>query len=137
MEYSIRLNAVNNPEKNIRAFATLTFGESFKITNIAVLQNNEGKMFISMPRFKSKERTERNEAVYKDICNPITKEFREELYENILELYEEMDESGRAELVQETNDAAIPEFSVKVSPYERDRSNILGLAVFILRTALW
>ena len=128
MEYSIKLNAVNNPEKSIRAFATLTFGESFKITNIAVLQNNEGKIFVSMPRFRSNERTEQNEAVYKDICNPITKDFRDELYENILELYEQMDETGRTEVIQETKDTAIPEFSVKVTPYEREGSNVLGLA---------
>lgn len=127
MEYSIKLNSVNNPEKSIRAFAALTFGESFKITNIAVLKNNEGKVFISMPRFKSNERTERNEAVYKDICNPITKEFREELYENILELYEEMDETGRTEIAQETKAMTIPEFSVKVTPYGREGSNMLGL----------
>ncbi|WP_243140864.1 septation protein SpoVG family protein [Candidatus Galacturonibacter soehngenii] len=82
MEYAIKLNAVNQTEKSIKAFATLTFGESFKITNTAVLTNQEGKTFVSMPRYRSNERTEQNEAVYKDICNPITKEFREELYEN-------------------------------------------------------
>lgn len=100
MEYAIKLNAVNNQEKSIKAFATLTFGESFKITNIAVLQNSEGKTFVSMPRFRS-NRTEQNEAVYKDICNPITKDFREELYNNILELYDEMDETGRTEVSRE------------------------------------
>lgn len=127
MEYAIKLNAVNNQEKSIKAFATLTFGESFKITNIAVLQNSEGKTFVSMPRFRS-NRTEQNEAVYKDICNPITKDFREELYNNILELYDEMDETGRTEVSRELRGAQEPEFSVKVTPYEREGSNILGLA---------
>ncbi len=128
MEYAIKLNAVNNPEKSVKAFATLTFGESFKITNIAVLQNSEGNTFVSMPRFRSNERTEQNEAVYKDICNPITKDFREELYNNILELYDEMDETGRTEVTRELQGAEEPEFSVKVTPYEREGSNILGLA---------
>lgn len=128
MEYSIKLNAVNNPEKSVKAFATLTFGESFKITNIAILQNSEGKTFVSMPRFRSNERTEQNEAVYKDICNPITKDFREELYDNILGLYDEMDESGRTEVTRELEGSEEPEFSVKVTPYEREGSNILGLA---------
>jgi DNA-binding cell septation regulator SpoVG len=127
MEYEIKLNAVNQTEKSVKAFATLTFGESFKITNIAVLTNQEGKTFVSMPRYRSNERTEQNEAVYKDICNPITKEFREELYDNILELYEEMDETGRTELVRDNQGAEEPEFSVKVTPYEREGSNILGL----------
>ncbi len=30
MNYSIKLNAVNNPDKNVKAFATVTFGDSFK-----------------------------------------------------------------------------------------------------------
>lgn len=126
MEYSIKLNAVNNTEKSVKAFATLTFGESFKITNIAVLTNNEGRTFVSMPRYRSNER--KNEAVYKDICNPITKDFREELYDNILELYDEMDETGRTEVTRELQGTQEPEFSVKVTPYEREGSNILGLA---------
>jgi DNA-binding cell septation regulator SpoVG len=128
MEYSIKVNAVNQAEKSVKAFATLTFGESFKITNIAVLTNQEGKTFVSMPRYRSNERTEQNEAVYKDICNPITKEFREELYDNILEVFEKMDKTGRTELSREHQGAEKPEFSVKVTPYEREGSNILGLA---------
>lgn len=79
MEYAIKLNAVNNPDVSVRAFATVTFGESFKITNVAVVEGKGNKPFVSMPSFKSKERDEHNQAVYKDVCNPITKEFREEL----------------------------------------------------------
>lgn len=29
MNYSIKLNAVNNPDKNVKAFATVTFGDCF------------------------------------------------------------------------------------------------------------
>ena len=36
MEYSIQLNAVNNPDKRVRAFATLVFGDSFKVTNVEI-----------------------------------------------------------------------------------------------------
>ncbi len=41
MEYSIQLNAVNNPEKSVRAFATVVFGDSFKVTNVAVQERQE------------------------------------------------------------------------------------------------
>lgn len=40
-----------------------------------------------MPRYRSNERDEKNSVIYKDVCNPITAEFREELYTNILEAY--------------------------------------------------
>ena len=55
MKYSIKLNAVNNPDKNVKAFATVTFGDCFKITNIAVVKSQEAEPFVSMPSFKSKE----------------------------------------------------------------------------------
>ena len=85
MEYSIQLNAVNNPDKSVRAFATLVFGDSFKVTNVAVIEGSKGN-FVSMPSFRTKERDGYNNPVYKDVCNPITKEFREELYSDILKL---------------------------------------------------
>ena len=85
MKYSIRVNEVNNMDGNLKGFATVVFSDSFKVTNIAILENQEkGQLFVSMPRYRTNEQDE-NGNVYKDICNPITKEFREELYGNILE----------------------------------------------------
>lgn len=128
MDYTIKLNAVNKSEKNVKAFAEVTLGDCFKITNIAVVEGKENRLFVSMPSFRSKERDEYNQAVYRDVCNPITKEFREELYEDILEVYEEMKDLGKAELVKKGVGMQEPEFAVKVTPFEREGSNILGLA---------
>lgn len=128
MEYAIKLNMVNNPEAKVRAFASVTLGDCFKITNVAVVEGKENKPFVSMPSFKSKTRDEHNQPVYKDVCNPITKEFREELYGEILGLYEQMEKSGRAEIIKEAAAAGEPEFKVNVTPLEREGSNILGLA---------
>ena len=131
MEYSIQLNAVNNPEKSVRAFATLVFGDSFKVTNVAVLEGSKGN-FVSMPSFRTKERDEYNNPVYKDVCNPITKEFREELYSDILKLYEEMEQTGKAEVKMEAEEPDEPEFTVRVTPFEREGSNMVGLASIVL-----
>jgi len=92
MKYSIKVNEVKSKEGgNIRGFATVVFGDSFKITNIAILENKEkGQLFVSMPRYKSNERDGNGSTIYKDICNPITAEFREELYGNILEAFEQI-----------------------------------------------
>ena len=89
MKYSIKVNEVRAKDgSNIKGFATVVFGDSFKITNIAILENKEkGELFVSMPRYRSNERDEKNSVIYKDVCNPITAEFREELYTNILEAY--------------------------------------------------
>lgn len=128
MEYAVKLNAVNRPEASVRAFATITLGEAFKITNVAVVEGKEQQVFVSMPSFRSKERDEHNQPVYKDVCNPITKEFREELYGDILELYAQMEQTGKTEIVKETAEEKEPEFTVKVTPFEREGSNVLGLA---------
>ena len=53
MQYSIKINAVNNPKKSVKAFATVTFGDCFKVTNIAVVVGMENQPFVSMPSFKT------------------------------------------------------------------------------------
>ncbi|OPZ92886.1 MAG: putative septation protein SpoVG [Firmicutes bacterium ADurb.Bin419] len=126
MNYSIKLNAVNNPDKNVKAFATVTFGDCFKITNIAVVKSQEAEPFVSMPSFKSKERTEHNQPVYKDVCNPITSEFRKELYDDILSLYSEMEQSGKTEVSRDAENAQEPEFRVAVTLVVSNVSIIQG-----------
>ena len=127
MKYAINVNPVKGSEGSIRGFASLVFGDAFKITNIAILENAEkGQLFVSMPRYKSNERDENNSVVYKDVCNPITKEFRDELYGQILEAYEQVKDHSAGQKSEDR--AEMPEFSVGVTPFEREGSNIRGLA---------
>ena len=130
MKYSIKVNEVRAKEgSNIKGFATVVFGDSFKITNIAILENREkGQLFISMPRYRSNERDENNGVVYKDVCNPITSEFREELYNNILEMYEQVVTKTLDQTKMQEGEREEPAFSVTVTPFEKEGSNIKGLA---------
>ena len=73
-----------------------------------------------------RERDEDNAVVYKDVCNPITKEFREELYGQILEAYDRAKDHVKGTKSDEV--VEMPEFSVSVTPFEREGSNIRGLA---------
>ena len=66
--------------------------------------------------------------IYKDVCNPITAEFREELYTNILDAYARIKEPEKKEAQKQDRTQEMPEFSVTVTPYEREGSNIKGLA---------
>lgn len=126
MEVSIRVNEVKNKD-NIKGFATVVFGDAFKITNIAILENKEtGNLFVSMPRYRSNELDENGGHVYKDVCNPITAEFREELYSGIITAYENI---ANTENEQKKNEKSeIPSFKVSVVPFEKEGSNIKGLA---------
>ena len=69
-----------------------------------------------------------NGVIYKDVCNPITAEFREELYTNILDAYARIREPEKEETQKQDRTQEMPEFSVTVTPYEREGSNIKGLA---------
>lgn len=132
MKYSVKVNEVKakeGKESNIRGFATLVFGDSFKITNIAILENKDKQqLFVSMPRYRSNERDENGGTIYKDVCNPITAEFREELYGNILEAYQQEISKGQEKGTSAKAEQEMPEFSVTVTPYEREGSSIRGLA---------
>ena len=132
MKYSVKVNEVKpkeGKESNIRGFATVVFGDSFKITNIAILENKDKEqLFVSMPRYRSNERDENGGTIYKDVCNPITAEFREELYGNILEAYQQEISKDTEKGTPAKAEQEMPEFSVTVTPYEREGSSILGLA---------
>lgn len=127
MKYTVKVNKVRKNKGNLRGFATVVFGESFKVTNIAILENNDGNLFVSMPRYRSSEVDEQNNYIFKDICNSITKEFREELYDAILDGYKNTGSDSRQTEVKEQV-AEMPSFAVKVTPFEREGSNIKGLA---------
>lgn len=129
MKYSIKVNEVQGNEGNIRGFATVVFGDSFKITNIAILENKETKeLFVSMPRYKSNGVDQDNNPVYKDICNPTTKEFREELYGHILEEFKNLKERGKSQEAAEKEAVEMPEYAIRVTAFSKDSSNVRGLA---------
>lgn len=122
MNYEITVNEIANGG-NIRGFASVVFEDSFKVTGIAVMERSDnGELFVAMPRYK----TDRDDSGYKDICNPITKDFREELYGNILAAYDNLiNEGSKHYLVGDPKNGEL-EFSVRVYPYEREGSNIRG-----------
>lgn len=129
MKYSINVKEVKKAEGNVKGFATVVFGDSFKITNIAIVENKEkGQLFVSMPRYKSSEKDEKGSIVYKDICNPITAEFREELFKGILEEYEKAVVQGTEDIKKNPDVITPPKFSVSVAAYEKEGSNLRGLA---------
>ena len=127
MRYAITVNEVKGSNNGLKGFAALTFGDSFKITNVAIMQNQDtGELFVSMPRYKTNEKDENEKDVYQDICNPITKDFREELYGDILKAFEARNE--KKDKSTEQTPAEMPEFSVKVVPYTQEGSNVIGFA---------
>lgn len=127
MKYSIKVNEVRNGSENVRGIASVTLGDSFKLNNITIVNDprEAGKVFVSMPSYKdSKEE-------YKSIFNPTTKEFHDELYDNILGAFHELTENQAKNsytVEYNKNDSRMPDFNVRVTPYEREGSSIRGMA---------
>ena len=46
------------------------------------------KMLVSMPSYKTKQVDEQSKPIYQDVCYPVTKDFREKLYNEIISEYE-------------------------------------------------
>lgn len=122
MKYTIKVNELNK-ESNIKAMASVVFGDSFRVGNIAVVERKDGELFVAMPQFRSNSKDKYANDVYKSVCNPITKEFRQELFDNILATYA----SEQNEKTIDTKDGNDLQFKVSVNPYERQSGNVRGI----------
>lgn len=80
MKINVKANKLEASSNNVRGLCTVTFGDSFAVRNISIVESKKGGTFVSMPSFKTKTVVEEGNPIFKDIAFPITKEFREELY---------------------------------------------------------
>jgi len=78
-EFGIALRSFSG--ENIEALGRIYFDKCFVINNVKVIPSEKGS-FVAMPsQLVNKENGEKE---YEDVCFPITKEFRTELYDAIL-----------------------------------------------------
>lgn len=128
MKYSIRINEVKSEDSQIKAFATVTFDESLLVRNIAIVERRDtGDLFVSMPSYRTNDVTEKGEPIYRDVCNPITKDFYEEFSRNILTAYDNRGNIGKNGMEFSKDGSKPMKFAVKVSPMERENSSLKGL----------
>lgn len=123
MKYEITVGEVKTKNSNVRGYASVVFGGSFKVSNITILANRENQLYLSMPHYAKGKGGEQN-----DICHPTTKDFRGELEANVLLAFENLQKTGEKKyLVGEEQDKELP-FTVAVTPFEKENSSIRGLA---------
>lgn len=132
MKYSIRVKEINNGSENLKGIASVVLGDSFRLDNIMILNNSsKNQLYVSMPSHKTNQVDENGKPVYQEYFNPITKEFRDELYSNILGAFTELrdHQAGKTYRVEiNENETTMPELAIRVTPYEKEGSNIKGLA---------
>lgn len=69
-------------EDRLKAFASVTFDDSFVVRNMKVVEGTKG-VFLCMPSRKLPDGT------HKDMVHPINQDFREYLEANVLQAYEQ------------------------------------------------
>lgn len=131
MKYEIKVSEVKNGSENLKGIATVVLGGSFRLGNIMIMNDpNKDRLFVAMPSYKTNQVDEQGKTVFRDIFNPISKEFREELYNNILDAFSELREhqaGNRYNVIINEKDTTMPEVEVRVTPYEKEGSNLKGL----------
>lgn len=68
-------------EEKLKAFANITFDNSFVIRGLKVINGNQG-YFVSMPSRK------RSDGTHQDIAHPVNNEMRRLIEEKVLQAYE-------------------------------------------------
>ncbi len=80
----IRITSMYPPgqQGGTRAYASATIDECFAVRGIKIVEGGRDGLFVSMPSRKTQDG-------YKDICFPVTAEFREQLHSAVLDAYQQ------------------------------------------------
>ena len=108
-ELDIRITSMYPPTEKggIRAYASATIAGCFGVRGIKVVEGGESGLFVSMPSRKTQDG-------YKDICFPVTAEFREKLNRAVIGAY-------RQALEQAQTAAARPEGQAREAPQTKQQ----------------
>lgn len=80
----VRITSMYPPgaQGGTRAIASATIADCFAVRGIKIVEGGKDGLFVSMPSRKTQDG-------YKDICFPVTAEFRKELHQAVLGAYEQ------------------------------------------------
>lgn len=126
--YTITATKFDEPRGNVLGMASINYGDMFQINSIRIMQSRQGDVFVSMPQQKIPQTDgEKNSSTYENICCPITKEFREELYNKILEAFD----TGE-KVIGEPEQTEPVKYNLSITPYEEMHNNQAGKASLYL-----
>ena len=88
--FSVSVTPFEREGSNVRGLARIYFEDCFIVNNVSILQGKEDNLFVAMPSYRTKQVDENQKSVYQDVCYPVTKEFREKLYGELISSYQEV-----------------------------------------------
>jgi stage V sporulation protein G len=97
IKVDVKISSIRS-EGNIRALASVNLNECFAIRNVKVMDSTKG-LFIAMPSYKA------GNGEYKDICFPVTKDFREQLNKAVIDAYHQALTQSQAQNQQKAEES--------------------------------
>ena len=86
MSFYIKVKPLGDEVGNVDALVSVIFNRKFAVNGIRIVNGKNGR-FIAMPSQKKGNAGVEHE--YVDVCYPVTKEFRDLLYENVFRALDE------------------------------------------------
>ena len=84
MNIKVSVTPMQNQEGSLKANASIILKDVFKVTGIRIGISQKGNVFVSMPDYKTGRLDDNGKDVYQDIAYPVTRQFRQELYDVIV-----------------------------------------------------
>lgn len=84
MDIKVTVTPMQNQEGSLKANASIILNDVFKVTGIRIGISQKGNVFVSMPDYKTGRLDDNGKDVYQDIAYPVTRQFRQELYDEIV-----------------------------------------------------
>lgn len=96
-QIDVRINSMYPPgtKGGTRAYASATIDGCFAVRGIKLVEGGKDGLFVSMPSRKTQDG-------YREICFPVTAEFRNQLYGAVMDAYHQALELAQANPVQQT-----------------------------------
>lgn len=84
MSIKVNVTPMEEQEGCLKANASIILNDVFKVTGIRIGISQKGNVFVSMPDYKTGRLDDNGKDVYQDIAYPVTRQFRQELYDEIV-----------------------------------------------------
>ncbi len=97
--FDARVTPFEKEGSSIKGLVSLKIENCIAVNNITIKESREGKLYIDMPSYKSRQVDEQGKAVYKDICNPVTAKFQEKLSVVLISRYETVKASTKDSVI--------------------------------------
>ena len=84
MDIKVTVTPMQNQDGCLKANASILFNNVFKVTGIRIGISQKGNIFVSMPDYKTGKLDDTGKDIYQDIAYPVTRQFRQELYDEVV-----------------------------------------------------